>query len=292
MNLTSEKTATVSVLEILEREDKPPKPFASIGKHISHSQVSLFDRCELAWWFKYIKGITKPPTIHMLLGQCYHKALAHNFFQKCHTGVDIPLDQVLRKYNSEYQQSIRSGDIDAPTSVDLEEYRLPVERLLAHYYTEYVVGKMEPLLVEQEFTCNVPGIDRKFAGIIDVQLSDGTMIDFKVTSRKWSPTDISENTQSTAYAMLYGYDTDFEFHVGLRANKNPAIQIVKLQRTNDDVNKYITHLQTVVSRMKALETGQDDPVPQKGYCNEKMCQYYWECNRWKYGDYQDYGGDV
>jgi len=78
------------------------------------------------------------------------------------------------------------------------------------------------------------------------------MVDFKVTSRKWSPTDVAENTQSTAYAMLYGYDTDFEFHIGLRANKKPSIQIVKLQRTKDDAENYIRHLHDVVAICKTL----------------------------------------
>lgn len=263
--------------------EKHAKPFADIGKHISHSQVSLFDKCELAWWFKYVRGITKPPTIHMLLGQCYHKALAHNFYQKRITGVDLSTGEILRQYNIAFQQSIRSGNIDADPDSDLEQYRKPVENVLAHYYTDYVVGKMEPLLVEQEFTCPVPGCDRTFAGIIDVQLTDGTMIDYKVTSRKWSPTDVAENRQSTAYAMLYGYDTDFEFHIGLRANKNPAIQVVKLQRTKDDVEDYVEHLQYVVSRMQELEEGHADPVPFSGYCSAKMCQFYWECNGHKHG---------
>lgn len=259
------------------------RPFAGLGQHISHSQVSQFDKCQLAWWFKYVKGITKPPTIHMLLGSCYHKALAHNFYHKRITGVDLPLEEILNQYNSAFQQSIRSGNIDAAPDFDSEQYRAPVERLLTHYYINHVVGKMEPLLVEHEFSCSVPGCDRQFVGIIDVQLSDGTMIDFKVTSRKWSPTDVTANKQATAYAMLYGYDTDFEFHIGLRANKKPAVQVVKLQRSRDDVNQYIQHIQDVVSQMRDLEENRIDPVPFTGYCNDKMCQYYWECQNWKYG---------
>ena len=259
------------------------KPFANIGKHISHSQASMFDKCELAWWFKYIKGIVKPPTIHMLLGQCYHKALAHNFHQKRITGVDIPIEEVLRQYNISFQQAIRAGEIDADPALDLEQYRRPVENLLAHYYNEYVVGKMEPILVEQEFACPVPGCDRTFAGIIDVQLSDGTMIDFKVTSRKWSSSDVAENKKSTAYAMLIGYDVAFEFHIGLRANVKPAVQVVKLQRTKDDVEEYIQHLHDVVSRIGEIEEGRTQPDPFSGYCNEKMCQYYWECHGNRYG---------
>jgi hypothetical protein len=219
----------------------------------------------------------------MLLGQAYHKALAHNFYQKRITGVDLPLEAVVRQYNIAFQQSIRSGDIDAAPDLDLEQYRKPVENLLGHYYKNHVVSKMEPLLVEHEFSCSVPGSDRQFVGIIDVQLSDGTMIDFKVSSRKWSPTDIAENKQSTAYAMLYGYDTDFEYHIGLRANKNPAVQVVKLQRTQDDVDQYVQHLQNVVAQMRELEDGRTDPATCTGYCNQKMCQFYWECNDWKHG---------
>lgn len=260
------------------------RPFAAIGRHISHSQVSLFDKCQLAWWFKYIKGISKPPTVQMLVGSCYHKALAFNFSQKCISGVDLPTAVVLDHYYEAFEDSVRSGNIDAVPGADLSAYREPVARLLQHYYEEYVVDKMEPILVEHEMVRAIPGCDRLFAGIIDVQLSDGTMIDFKVTSRKWSDKDIADNKQSTAYSMLYGYDTDFEFHIGLRANVKPTIQVVKTRRTRDDVDQYIQHLQDVVVQMKDLEQCRSEPTPYTGFCNDKMCQYYGECQEWKYGN--------
>ena len=100
---TSVATHAISVPE------KQSRPFAGIGQHISHSQVGLFDKCQLSWFVKYIKGITKPPTVPMLLGQCYHEALAHNFNHKLITGVDLPVEDVIRAYNIAFQQSVGNG---------------------------------------------------------------------------------------------------------------------------------------------------------------------------------------
>lgn len=270
--------ASVATRPAAERQ-----PFARLDKHISHSQVSSFDKCQLAWFFKYVRGIVKPPTVQMLVGKCYHAALALNFAQKMITGIDLPEDDVIAHFNDSFSDAVDTGKIDLLPDQDPDAYREPVERLLRHYYQEYVVGKMEPILVEHEFVSSVPGIDRLFVGIVDVQLSDGMMIDFKVTSRKWSDADAARDTQSTAYAMLCGYETDFEYHVGLRANKIPKVQIIRTRRTRDDVDAYIRHLQDVTSQMKELEEGKADPTAYTGFCNEKICQYFWDCQSWKYG---------
>jgi len=259
------------------------KPFAGIGQHISHSQVSIFDKCQLAWWFKYVKGITKPPTVQMLLGQCYHKALALNFTQKRITGIDLPANDVVLHFTTTFDEALSRGEIDTTPSLGFDSYRDPVARLLRHYYENYVIDKMEPILSEHEFTCSIPECDRVFAGIIYVQLSDGTIIDFKVTARRRPDSEIAEGDQATAYAMLCGWNGAFEFHVGLRANVKPAIQVVRTQRTGDDVDAYVRHLREVVAQMNDLEQGRADPVPYEGFCNNKMCQYYSECQDWKYG---------
>jgi hypothetical protein len=261
-------------MPVIERQ---AKPFAGIGKHISHSQVSLFDKCELAWFLKYVRGIIKPPTVHMILGQAYHKSLATNLSQKMITGVDLPVEEIISCFEDTFNAAVNDGDIDASPEVDLYSYRDPVSRLLHHYYQEYVIGKMEPILVEHAMTCPIPGCDRVFAGIVDVQLTDGRMIDFKTTSRRWNVSNVADTNQATAYAMLIGYDTDFEFHIGLRANKNPAVQVVRLERRRENVEQYVKHLRRVIRRMGELESGYE-PAPRDGYCNEKMCQYYWECS--------------
>jgi hypothetical protein len=261
----------------------PPKPFARLGKHLSHSQVNLFDKCQLAWFFRYVRRIEKPPTVYMLMGQCYHKALALNFRQKRVTGEDLPLGDVLDCYLNSFEEGVSAGNIDCPYDQNLPGYRDQVVPVLEHYYQNHVVGKMEPLLVEYDFARDVPGIDRPFTGIIDLQLTDGTIVDFKTTSRKWSDADAASDNQSTGYAMLYGYDTDFEFHIGIRGKKTPAVQIVTLRRTRQDVEDYCRHLQNVVAQMKELEDGQAEPTLCTGFCNAKLCQYYQECQDWKYG---------
>jgi CRISPR/Cas system-associated exonuclease Cas4 (RecB family) len=258
-------------------------PFAAVAQHLSHSQVNMFDKCQLQWFLKYVKGIQKPPTVHMLLGQAYHAALAHNFNQKTVTGADLPVKDILQCFHSTFEQAIREGRVAPVPNKDFDSYRDPVAKLLTHYYEEYVKDKMEPLLVEHELTIAVPGIERQFVGIIDLQMSDGRMIDFKISSRKWQDSERTENMQATAYAMLYGIEVDFEFHIGLRANKNPAIQILRMRRAQDDVDNYIRHLQDVVAKMKDLEEDNTDPVPYTGFCSEKTCQYWQECRDWRCG---------
>lgn len=258
-------------------------PFAAVAQHLSHSQVSMFDKCQLAWWLKYVKGILKPPTVHMLLGQSYHAALAHNFNQKRLTGVDLPVKQVIQRFHSSFEQAVAEGRVAPVPGDDYDSYREPVAKLLAHYYEQYVKDKIEPLLVEHELTIPVPGINRQFVGIIDLQLSDGRMIDFKISSRRWQDSEITENSQASAYAMLYGIDIDFEFHIGLRGLKSPTVQILPMRRTQDDVDNYVRHLHDVVAVMKELESGNTDPTNHTGFCSEKTCQYYQECRDWKYG---------
>lgn len=259
------------------------RPFVGVGRHLSHSQVSLFDRCQLAWYLKYVRGIQKPPTVPMLIGQCYHRALAHNFTQKLITGDDLPPEEVVSFYNNAADEALSSGSVHNLYAQDADLVKGQGARLLDHYYRNHVIGQMEPLLVEHEFSCQIPATNRSFVGIVDVQLTDGRMIDFKLTSRRWKEADAAEDRQATAYSMLYGWDLEFEYHVALRANKNPKIQIVQTRRTREDVRRYVRFLHDTIALMEDIELGQVEPTLCTGFCNQKICQYWQECQEWRYG---------
>lgn len=259
------------------------KPFAGVGRHLSHSQVNLFDRCQLAWYFRYVKGVDKPPTVPMLVGQCYHRALAYNFRQKLVTGEDLPPEEVVSYYCSAAGEALVPSSVHGYYAQDSDAVRDQGARLLDYYYRNYVVGRMEPVLVEHEFRSQIPGTDRSFVGIIDVQLTDGRMIDFKLTGRRWKDSDAGTDKQATAYAMLYGADLDFEYHIAIRGNKNPSVQIVQTRRTADDVREYVHFLHRALAQMEDIELGRTEPTLCTGFCNQKICQFWAECQEWKYG---------
>lgn len=186
-------------------------------------------------------------------------------------------DEVVRFYNSAADEAMASGSVHGLYAQDADAVKEQGARLLDYYYRNHVVGQMEPLLVEHEFSCQIPGTNRAFVGIVDVQLTDGRMIDFKLTSRRWKDSDAAEDRQATAYSMLYGHDIEFEYHVALRANKNPKVQVLQTRRTLDDVELYVRLLHESLAMMEDIKIGEMEPTLCTGFCNEKICQYWQEC---------------
>ena len=249
-------------------------------QHISYSQISMFDKCELSWYLKYVKGIAKPATIPMILGKAYHSALALNFRQKIHTAEDLPAEEVITEFTSSLIESISAECIQVPENKSIEDYTEPVERLLTHYIDTYAPG-MQPLLVEQPLEKNIVGCNRKIVGILDLLTQEGILVDFKLSGKRFSQSDESAARQIDTYILLLEQMLTGELHVALKNNKKPAVQIVQFERTRDDILKFKEHLKDVCLAMEALEAGNKAPSTCTGFCSDKMCSYWTECQEYK-----------
>lgn len=259
--------------------------FTGLGRpHISHSQLSKLEDCSLNWYFRYVKGIKKPQSIQMLAGTCFHHAMATNFDQKIETGINLPEESVLAAFSDMFDTAVTADAVELKVGQSPSKFKNQGLLAVSAYYKDYGCA-ITPGLVEHEMVAQIPGTDYNFVGILDLRKSDGTVVDFKLTGKKWSE-DQALNKQVTAYAFLLGQsDINFEFHVVLRADK-PKVQVIPVKQTHLEINEFLDYVDSSLELMEDIRSGAVSPEPRGAYCNEHMCSYYQECQAWKYSMFE------
>lgn len=256
--------------------------------HISYTQVSMFTECTLHWWMEYICGIKKRKTIQFAVGDVVHKVLARNFREKALTHTDLPVDELVDEYHSLLDLSINEG-MDIIGMKSLNTFK-EAGAIVLENYMKVMAPSMHPMLingsipaVEIKLRRRIPDTAIDMLGYIDLQLDTGTCVDLKIHSKKWYRGDMGRCRQALAYCFLMREPVPFTFHVCVRDAAKPVIQEVNANFTQNDVDGYITHLWGVIDDMEKIRTGETEPMPKDGYCNEYLCRHYMECQQWKRG---------
>jgi hypothetical protein len=134
----------------------------STRPHFSFSQLSLFLRCSMRYYFRYVLGIPEKPALNLVRGIAGHKALELNSKHKMATKVDQPLEQILDTFATEFDKGLAkmSKDDFEPgenpglqkdqTTEILRVYRLDPDGALA----------TTPKAVELDFTVPLPATEK------------------------------------------------------------------------------------------------------------------------------------
>jgi hypothetical protein len=248
---------------------------------ISYTQLSLLDDCSLAWYFKYVKKIGKPQTIYMFAGTCFHEAMQAANLVFISNGNKAELDYVIAVFDSKWDKGIKSLELLPGQSP--KKFKANGLAAVEKYWSE--VGRYQaPDACEVKITKDLPGMNCRLIGIVDMIRSDNTLVDYKLTTKKWNEEEeAATNTQATTYTFLTGKPyVDFEFHVVQRKDK-PKVDVISMRRDYVDVEDFLGYAKRSLALMSALREGTVPPEPRDKYCSELLCQYYRECQAWKYG---------
>lgn len=236
--------------------------------------------------------IKKPQTIQMMVGSCVHSVLADNFAYKALIGDDLPVDEVIDKFAALFDLRVMENEVVIPEGKPPSTFKdstIPVVRKYMDTCAASMFPKVVDLLpmIEVELRRPILGVpDFDFLGYLDLVTTDNVLVDYKITSKKWSPSNISEKVKQ---AIAYGYLLDVtdklsaEFHVCVRDASKPVVQIVPTTVTTGLIELYEHRLIEVIQGMKDTASGAIQPTTKDGYCNENLCQHYWECRDWQYG---------
>lgn len=248
-------------------------------QHVSYSQLSKLEDCSLCWYFAYVQKLKKPATIQMFTGTCFHAAMEHaNRFLIEDVVLDIA--DVLDSFSRVYDAGI--GEVELKPGQSKRKFK-ETGLLALETYWKSVGSTIKPIATETKLTRPIPGLDYDFVGIVDTQTTDGKVIDYKLTGKKWNETDTKDtNKQATAYAFLLDKEEiDFEFHIVTR-EAVPKVQIINVGRSYLDVRSYLEYVKRSIDVMEGIKEGLIPVETRSGYCNEHMCSYYQECQSWKY----------
>jgi CRISPR/Cas system-associated exonuclease Cas4 (RecB family) len=243
--------------------------------HLSVTQLGMYLRCPLQYFFRYVCHMRTPPSGDMTLGRTVHQAIAENYRQKIKSRQDLPLAQLTDAFSQRWEREASEARFDEDEKPG--ELKDEGVRLLTAYH-EGISPRVQPAQVEYEFLVDTGKSRMPIMGFIDLIDDQGYIVDHKTTKRSF-PTDAAEkDLQLTAYAMAYratfgGQEKGVRLDVMVR-NKQPKIQQLRSTRTQEDIDRFLR-------LVKQLERGirAEAFYPNEGY----MCGYcgYGEmCEKW------------
>lgn len=226
----------VTPTQTIDEERRPMAP------HLSYSQLSMYLRCSMQYYFRYVVGLKDPPKVSLSIGKGGHAALEWNTKFKLNSGEDHAADEVVQKASdmmdfymsemppSEYEKDVEPGQLkdkqlaatqiymlrDAPAVKPIGaeiEHNLDINKYLPETVAERLRGPVRPINLKIDHLY-ADGKTRfvGFEGMTAVGIED-----YKYVTRKKTQTEANISPQLTTYAAaLKDLTGNWPTKVGLR----------------------------------------------------------------------------
>lgn len=133
-----------------------PQPFDTQRDHFSFSQLSMYLRCSMQYYFRYVLGLKERPKLDLARGRAGHEALEANARFKIETKSDHTVEQLLDNFSTSFDKEVaelESGDLE-PGQKPGDTKDQTVETLRLWRLRD--APKIEPHAVELEFLIPLP----------------------------------------------------------------------------------------------------------------------------------------
>jgi hypothetical protein len=245
--------------------------------YVSFSQLNMCQRCPMQWFYRYVEGIKSPPGIALAKGSAYHKALETNFSQKIQSGVDLPIGDVKDAFVTEYSRIFSEEEVVIQEGESSHEAKDSGVAMVESYFRSGVTKTMQPVSVENKLTVPIPDTEYDLVAVVDLELTNGKVIDHKTASKKWFGNKALLDQQSTTYAIALNREPlNFEFHVMVN-EKVPQLYIHPAHRDSEDIAWWLSNVKGLIKEMELLREGAFLPRPDGWWCDKRWCGYYDKC---------------
>lgn len=176
--------------------------------HISFTQISMFLRCSMQYWFRYVLGLKDRPSLPLAIGSGGHTTLEYNGRHKIKTGSDMPLGDMLdlastfidHEMHDLTKEDLRGADKGAAKDGAIAAIQV---------FRVRDAAKITPAGVEIEFNLdlNRPGETaepiRIVNGKIDLITTDAGIEDYKFSGKMKAQSDVDLSPQLTLYGKVF-----------------------------------------------------------------------------------------
>lgn len=292
-----------SVLEKLEK-NKPPSGFNLPQGHLSHSQIEMYLRCPRQYYHRYVREISRPPGISLILGTGTHKALETTHHHIVDYATPAPIEMVLATFSDSFDQNAKEvpetewKEDEGNTKGGVKDAGLKLVSL----YNRDFAPKVKPQVkndvrgIERKITTNVAGVPMVgYIDLIDTNddavmtheeqtlLRDNSksvpealrtsVVDFKTKAKSVSQAEIDGSFQLTFYSYATQI-TNVRYDQLLR-QKRPKIKRMRSMRKKGDY-KWMCEIVSSVAR--AISSGIFPPcAPDNWACTPNWCGFWGLC---------------
>lgn len=280
-----------SVREIEERAAEEAAKMVDIwtedakGFFFHPSHLEMMSKCGLQFFFRYDRGIRRPPAARMIRGSAGHASIEANLEHKMATQELLPLNEAEAIAADTYEH-LWSVGVSLTDDEKSEGTKTVKGRFLdgavkaARVHHQKRAPELWPVFVEKYFKIKVPGRPWGMAGTIDIVESDAVW-DNKITGKSPSKGDADSSIQLTGYGIgkkvLLGRAPD---RTGLDYIVTPKVKDayhkpIESSRGPADYQAYLKRCQRVYAQ---LQRGVFLPAPaQAWWCSKTWCGYWDLC---------------
>ncbi len=168
--------------------------------YISYSQIRLYQSCPKKYYYSYIEKIDTPLNDKVFLGVVFHSAVEY-YLKKQIEGKKPEKDELREYFIEQFSKGQQKNEIKW-TDGETETRKRGLA--FVHHFHNYVGPEIDPLMVEKELVAELPDLDVKLKGIVDLVETDFSITDFKTTTAKWSKARIQGSyLQMQIYRYLF-----------------------------------------------------------------------------------------
>lgn len=259
-------------------------PDSPVRDYTSFSAISLFQKCSLRYFFRYIEQLPEESiSASLVFGRAIHRAIEFHFRELLAGNGAPDLDTLLAEFNEGWEES-PGEQITYPKTDTRDSLARLADRVLTAFQDSDVAQPQGHVLgVEEELRGPiVEGVPDVLARLdLLVQTDDGlTVTDFKTAKSAWS-TD--QTTDSAEQLLLYselvrqrfpGLPLRLEFVVFTKAK---SVAIGRHTITLDAAR--LSRTKRIIQRVwRAIAAGNFFPSPSPMNCNG--CPFRGPCRHW------------
>jgi hypothetical protein len=238
------------------------------------SSVGMFLKCPRQYMYRYLMGMVVRPKAALTLGGALDVGATLNYSQKITSRVDLPTEQVLDIYSTEFDkrsQQTEWGDDDPGKQKDLGA------KMLTHFQ-EKAAPNIQPIAVQESFRIET---DAGYAvgGTMDLIDEKEVIRDTKTSAKSYSEDSVSDSIQATMYDFAFEAKhgkkaSGFAFDV-ITKTKEPKYQEVKGEVSGLQRQRLFESINLMHS---SIQRGEFQYAPEGAWwCSKDWCGYWSEC---------------
>ena len=259
--------------------------YLNIPGHVSPSQIEMFRRCSMQYFYRYIKKMVKPPRAAMTLGSSVDAAVNAYYQTKLEKGAEEPLSVL----TDVFMESLREREQETEWNEPLPLIESDGLKLVKEH-RETLAPATEPIEIQKELVVEFTDQPFTFLGYADLIASRSgikQIIDLKVTGSSISEDVAQYHPQLTAYHAAQAATGEAIGVVALDVCVRPKkaklaqCQTIVGSRNPADDNRYWKTVRVIYDAIKA---GIFYPAPRatgnrsNWVCTPQYCGYFQICH--------------
>jgi len=249
-------------------------------RHISFSQLKMFQNCGKAYEYRYIEGKIIPPGVALIRGRSVHKAHEISLRRKLE-GAEPASEAEMEQIAADEVENGFRGDFIVDDDIPFEDAKGTTKDQavkLARLDQRELIPQIKPIAVEEKIEVEIPGLSKTLLGILDVA-EYGRVRDLKTSSRTPPKDASSKSAQLSMYHLLfeikYGKPPGELMLDTLVATKEPKLDQQKSWRMKEEIQIFLNRVHSAVEN---IEKGNFLPAPEDAWnCSAKWCGFWSIC---------------